>query len=168
MKCLECLDTDYESKACTIYSNRECQECNKNTCGENPANYGEEPAACSINNPIPNIGCKQCDSDKKPQDAHFVKHKNGMYCVWECDDGFFNNAALEICQECIVLNEDNCPLYQHRVECTPLQDSLCGPVCVNATKPLSNSIWTADCNWECGAGYEAISTFSGVWFCRKE
>jgi hypothetical protein len=153
----------YEAVSCTETTDRICALCDHD-CG-----VDQEPTACPVVGPHPGIGCKMCDSSKKPPNSNYIRAVTSlfrMYCLWECQSDYFA-IDNERCQACTVRNQTNCVNGYVPRGCTKTQDFTCSVPCINNTKPLMQAVWKSDCQWSCEDGNEAVQTPTGLWFCRR-
>jgi hypothetical protein len=167
--CGECSTLDYQVTQCTSRSPRVCAPCIQ-LC-----DIDQEPQWCDNSNAF-GSGCKMCNVSTKPPHSRYVRNETvhqslPLFCLWECDTGFFMERdplqpTVYNCKECTVRNESNCPVGMTPRDCTTTQDFSCNVPCVSDTKPLQNSIWLQQCKWSCNLEYEAITTPTGLWFCR--
>jgi hypothetical protein len=158
-----CNSNEYVSQPCTSTTDLTCLTCDQN-CAVN-----EEPGLCP--GPVsPSKGCYACDMTIQPLNSMSIESTHLAYCLWQCKPGFFQIEDSQgiRCDPCTVRTPTTCPFGFQVRECSAKLDLACTVPCQNNTKPLLNSIWLENCQWECPGGYESMYTPGGLSFCREK
>lgn len=107
--------------------------------------YGEQWGPCPVDPAL--FVCAACGVALSPG-QRYVASADNTQCWTECLPGFYETGSL--CRPC---TNAACPPGRIFSSCSRYADYDCDLPCVNETKPLANSVWTAGCAWGCAAGF---------------
>lgn len=115
---------------------------------------GQRWGTCPVDSNL--FACQPCPALSSTRT--WVATAENRNCLWTCKPGFYEKNA-----NCWVCSQKTCEAGTKITPCSRYEDSHCRVQCVNSTMPRENSMWMADCAWECKPGFKMVKKEFAGW-----